>query len=488
MWTWIYIIAILLIVHYVNDYIQMRGTPPGPFRFPIIGNVHLLDPEKPFITFHQLALKYGGIYQLQLGDKRTVLLNSPEILKEAYIKKGALFSNRSHDYDSVKRFSDNFNDVALSNGRVWREARKLMHQAIVNNLKIFNEKIDSETIEAIKIIRGYADRDEAFDIEKVVTLLAFNVMYMAATGLPRVKKLEDLEYAKILGDVNAAVTAADPRDFFKFLRFFPINKKKDEDMEKLMDVRDAAMNEMIRKQKEGLDPENPRGFLDTIIANASSNRLARNVLFDFFAAGVDTTVLSTAWVVSIVTGYPEVQKRSHDETDVIIGRDRIIRHADLERIPYTQAVHKEGTRYRLPAPMAMPRKLDKETTLGGYRIPAGYEVIMNYHHLSNDPKTWKNPELFRPERFLEEDADLELLGPHDFQNMNNAKFIPLGMGRRCCSGYPLAVYFSQLIVANLMHHFDWYAPGGQEVNLDQILEGVGRPKHDLIVKAKYRFD
>ncbi len=64
---------------------------------------------------------------------------------------------------------------------------------------------------------------------------------------------------------------------------------------------------------------------------------------------------------------------------------------------------------------------------------------------------WDEPEEFRPERFLNSSVDFR---GHDFQ------LIPFGAGRRGCTGIQFAMTTNELVLANLVHKFDWALPDG----------------------------
>jgi hypothetical protein len=70
--------------------------PPGPFAWPIIGNVFNINfnggklPE----DFMDYAKRYGPIFRLMLGDMVVVVLNGYDMVNEALVKKADMFSDR----------------------------------------------------------------------------------------------------------------------------------------------------------------------------------------------------------------------------------------------------------------------------------------------------------------------------------------------------------------------------------------------------------
>jgi hypothetical protein len=52
--------------------------PPGPYRFPIIGNILELG-NKPHQTVAKLSKNYGPLMTLKLGSITTIVIFSPDI-------------------------------------------------------------------------------------------------------------------------------------------------------------------------------------------------------------------------------------------------------------------------------------------------------------------------------------------------------------------------------------------------------------------------
>ncbi len=61
--------------------------PPGPYGLPVLGYMPFLG-RKPYVTFIKLGQQYGDIFQVQMGVQKTVVLNSFDVIKEAYGKVG----------------------------------------------------------------------------------------------------------------------------------------------------------------------------------------------------------------------------------------------------------------------------------------------------------------------------------------------------------------------------------------------------------------
>ncbi|KAL9418017.1 hypothetical protein AB3S75_040924 [Citrus x aurantiifolia] len=89
----------------------------------------------------------------------------------------------------------------------------------------------------------------------------------------------------------------------------------------------------------------------------------------------------------------------------------------------------------------------EDCIIGGSHIPAGTRLIVNLWKMHRDPSIWAYPSEFIPERFLNENANLEVKG-QDFE------FLPFGSGRRKCPGISFALQVLHLTLARLLHAFE----------------------------------
>lgn len=75
--------------------INVLPQPPGPFPWPILGNLALLGQyANPFEAFSAISKIYGNVYSLTLGTTRCVVLNDLEIIKEVLNENGKYFGGR----------------------------------------------------------------------------------------------------------------------------------------------------------------------------------------------------------------------------------------------------------------------------------------------------------------------------------------------------------------------------------------------------------
>lgn len=144
---------------------------------------------------------------------------------------------------------------------------------------------------------------------------------------------------------------------------------------------------------------------------------------------------------------PPILAKAKQELSKRITTPRaIIQEQDIQHFPYLDAVLKEAMRLHPTAPLLLPHRAEQEVEIHGYTIPKHTQVFVNAWSIMRDPSYWDDPTSFNPERFIDSGTDFR---GRDFS------YIPFGSGRRICPGLTLGVRMVSVILANLVHNFDW---------------------------------
>jgi cytochrome P450 len=161
---------------------------------------------------------------------------------------------------------------------------------------------------------------------------------------------------------------------------------------------------------------------------------------------------------------PSSMAKARDELVEVIGSKQEVEESDVGQLKWLQAVVKETFRLHPPAPLLLPRQAETTTEVRGYTVPKGTRVLVNVWAIGQDPARWAEPEKFMPERFLEKEVDFR---GRDFD------LLPFGAGRRICPGLPLAARMVHLMLATLLHRFEWRLPADVERNGVDMSENLG---------------
>jgi cytochrome P450 len=190
---------------------------------------------------------------------------------------------------------------------------------------------------------------------------------------------------------------------------------------------------------------------------------------------MDTSATVIEWALSELMKNPQVMKKLQKELEDVVGLERMVEESDLDGLEYLDMVLKETFRLH-PIPLLLPHEAMEDCTVNGFHIPQKSRVIVNIWAIGRDPSVWNDAEKFFPERFVGSSIDVR---------GQNFQLIPFGSGRRGCPGMQLGLTVVRLVVAQLVHCFDWKLPNNMLPNELDMSEEFGlttpRAKHLLAI-------
>ncbi|WQF84792.1 Putative cytochrome P450 [Colletotrichum destructivum] len=215
------------------------------------------------------------------------------------------------------------------------------------------------------------------------------------------------------------------------------------------------------------------------------NRVIKSQMRFLLLAGYDTTGSTITYVLHILSQHPEILAKVREEHNEVLGTD-ISRAAQqlkenphlVNRVPYTTAVLKETLRMYPPTSTLRNGKpgfyLNGHDSSGSTtKFPTeGCMIFGNHHGLHHNPRYWKDPERFIPERFLVSSDDLSGLHP-----LPDA-WRPFEKGPRACMGSELAMVEIKAVIMLVAREFD-FTPAYQEWDSIQHKSAKGETKIGL---------
>lgn len=169
-------------------------------------------------------------------------------------------------------------------------------------------------------------------------------------------------------------------------------------------------------------------------------------------ATVDNPSNAAEWALAEMMNRPDIMAKAMAELDAVVGRDRLVAESDVRGLNYLKACIREAFRLHPYHPFNPPRVAMADTTIAGYAIPRGSQVLLSRVGLGRNPKAWEDPLEFRPERHLLP-AGVSLAEPE-------LRFISFSTGRRGCPGLSLGTLITVMLLARLLQGFDWSKPPG----------------------------
>ena len=117
-------------------------------------------------------------------------------------------------------------------------------------------------------------------------------------------------------------------------------------------------------------------------------------------AGTETTALTLAWSLYLLSMHPEALERIRAEARSVCG-ERDPEWNEVQHLTYTRMVIQETMRL-FPPIWALIRIAAGDDEIGGHKIKAGDKVVILAYVMHHSPKYWDEPEKFDPERFAPE--------------------------------------------------------------------------------------
>ncbi|ESK96157.1 cytochrome p450 [Moniliophthora roreri MCA 2997] len=431
-------ILLLILSLCIASYLRRnRNLPPGPrgIPIPLIENVLDMPTEHPWIHWGSYLDTYGPISSLRVMGKTVIILNSLDVCIDLLEKRSNVYSERPTLTFAGEMVGWNTQMILSPYGNRFRAIRKMVfrcggsksavksfQEAQILEMHYFLAKTAENPDDILRHLRrsigaiylrmshGYrVNREESDPLVDVVEKAAYEFYLATKPG----EWIVDL--FPILKDI--------PQWVPPFLPFQSAARRFKDTLQRSLDVPHQFVIDQL-KRGTAL-PSFTSQLLETV-ETEDEKHLIKYVSSTLYAAGLDTicATLGTFFLAMLI--YPDVQEKVQSELDNVVGTSRLPNFDDRERLPYLAAVQKEVLRWHPVGPMGIPHMTNAEDVYHGYTIPKDAVVQANIWRISRDAALYRDPDVFRPERFLGANPEQD---PYSFV---------FGFGRRSCPGQELA--------------------------------------------------
>ncbi|KAF8406324.1 hypothetical protein HHK36_008410 [Tetracentron sinense] len=435
-------VIMLMVENFCKRSVKSNASewPPGPPKFPIIGNLHQIKKtgELIHLTLAQLAKVHGGMMTVWFGSwKPTIVVSDPDLAWEASIYNttfnpqtiAAQAQLQEHDLINM---TGSLKEEASSNHGV---VKPLLHlrRATVRVIARFCFGLDFE--------------DESFvqDMDSVVEEL-----------------IRITSHAYLV-------------DVFEFARYIPILRRPFLESCRVKHMIEELIGPYISSHRSS-SPNNC--YLHFLLSQDFQEEVVISSLFDLFLLGVDSTSTTIAWALAFLIHNPQIQHKLYEE----VGRSGsgTISIEEVTKLQYLNAVVMETMRMKPIAPLGVPHKAARDSNIMRTKVVGGSTVVVNLYALLHDPTVWAEPHRFMPERFL---TSLKNGNDGSLVEAIERSFLPFGAGRRVCAGMEVAKLQAGLTIAHLVNDFHWSsAVEGQLPDLTEDLTFVLTMKTPLMAR------
>jgi cytochrome P450 len=373
--------------------------------------------------------------------RRLFIVNSPAGVQHVFVTNAKNYRKSPSNSATLTPLLGS--GLFVSEGELWNRQRRVMTPAVAHSrLADYARIVIAAGTEALDAWRARGPGPFEVDVNEPFTLLTAEVISQIMFGYrlgPKGMTLYDAfkEYQASAGRVHVAELIGLP-DWFPR----PGRRRGRRAVEKF----DSVLLEIIATgRRRGV--EAPDDLLAMLLSfrddqgQPMSPGLVRDEVASIFLAGHETTAITLSWAFYLLDRHPAVEARVHEEVDRVFG-GRAPAYGDLEGLAYCRAVIDETLRL-FPPVHVFSRQALGDDQVCGHRVPKGSFVTVASWVLHRHKLWWQDPQEFRPERFLPENAD----------KIDRFAYIPFGTGPRVCLGKHLGLLEATMLFAMTARSF-----------------------------------
>jgi len=469
----------------------LRHLPQPPNANPILGHFKRIFKEptgEPQRDWIDTVKNDGVLYYRFLFNEPRVFVTTPRAIAEVLVQRNYEFIKPARLRTGLGRVLGI--GILLAEGDEHKRQRKLLMPAFsfrhVKDLyPIFWDKSKEMTNTISKHIKSSPDESSVVEIREWASRATLDIIGLAGCGrdfeaLADPDSPLNLTYKSIFASGRGAQLV---QLFLNMLPFWLVKalplKRNDEIGKAVATIKSTARDLIAEKRKKMEKGESKQVDILSVAMESGgfSDEDLVNQLMTFLAAGHETTASAMSWAVYLFCKHPEVQAKLREEIREHLDLNGEINSADIDRLPYLNAVLNEVNRIFPPVPLTI-REAAHDTTIQGHFIPASTTVIICPWAINTSKHLWgDDAREFKPERWL---------GPGRANTggaESNYAITTFLHGPRSCIGQGFAKAEFACLVASLVGRFEMEFEGGDwEL---QIQGGItARPKGGLRVRMR----
>jgi cytochrome P450 len=401
---------------------------------------------------------YGDAVRLPLGHKTLHVFNQPAHAGHVLVDNAANYRKGIGQVHARRVMGDG---LLTSDGELWRGQRKAMQPLFQARRLAGLVAVMAEEAEKFVVRLRESVGSGPVDIRDEMTGLALGVLGrslldadlgMFETIGPSLEVVQDQALFEVMSLGAVPLWVPLPRQ----IRF----RRAKKDLQDIVDRLAAdgssrtggedVISRLLESVRHEPDPRIGRERM-------------RDELVTLLLAGHETTASTMSWAFYLLDKHPEVWERVHAEAVQVYSKGT----PDVEtlhQLRFTGNVIQETLRLYPPV-WLLPRIAEQADEIGGYRVPAGADVLISPYLMHRNPALWADPLRFHPDRFDQQGTP----GGHRYA------YIPFGAGPRFCIGNNLGMMEATLVLSAVARDLRLRKVPGYEV--------VGEPMLTLRVRG-----
>lgn len=390
------------------------------------------------IPFHKKYFEqFGDAFSLKIGKTKHVILSRDNEVAEYILQKNQKNYQKS---ELQTKFISKYLGKGLltANGDFWLKQRRLIQPAF--HKQKMNQLVQNMQQTIISELKDLPE-DKEVALFPIMNQLAFNVV---AKSLFHISSIEEkMDRLKVIISKVQSFLIKEirvPHKAFWFKISGQIKKHKEMALETDVIIKEIVENRIKSDEKHN---DLLEMLLETRYEETGEPMSTQQLIDEIkilFIAGHETTANALTFTFHLLANHPQIQQKGLDEILEIESQTSDIVE-QLQKMTYINAVINESMRLYPPAWITDRENIEDDELLG-YQIKGKTLIGVSFYELHRNPKYWKNPEEFNPERFLGE------------QKKESYKyFYPFGAGPRMCIGLGFAMYEMSLTLSHIVKKY-----------------------------------
>ncbi|TAK85313.1 MAG: cytochrome P450 [Aquabacterium sp.] len=461
--------------HHLNapDVAPRLPGPPSPW----FGAAHMQAISKDFLGYtRQMHREYGDIVFVQMYWEKVCLLNSPELVRAVMVDNAASLIRQERAIEVFSRVHGP--SVMMVEGDDWQRLHRLLMPAFSPRRVAGYARLMVDAAGPLldRLVPDEPDASALVNMDELTSRVTMDVICRTL-------------FSDDLGDTARAVTAASHalneiamRELMVPMTLpdnWPLPGKAAK--RHAMRLFDEVIDSHIAARRQMPPDQAPQDDVLAMLLAAhdeeGGGRLSEAELRAqckvIFLAGFDTSAKALQWWAWLMAEHPQQAALAYEEVSRVVG-SRAPQAEDVPNLPYLSATIKETLRLYPPAAGLLTRRAMKDIQAGEWMIPARSLVIVSPWVLHNDARSFPQPDVFRPERFMP-----------DAPALPRSAWMPFGLGPRVCIGQHFAMTEMTLVAAMLLQRYELTREPGQPEPVAQLNLTL-RPAQTLKLRMRRR--
>ncbi|TLS38663.1 bifunctional cytochrome P450/NADPH--P450 reductase [Pseudalkalibacillus caeni] len=434
---------------------------PQPKTYGPLGNLPLVDKDKPILSLMDIAEEQGPIFRIQMPVNSTIVVSGHELVREV-CDQSRFDKSIEGALEKVRPFAGDGLFTSWTHEPNWQKAHNIL-------LPTFSQRAmkgyhDMMVDIALQLVQkwGRLNPHEEVDVPEDMTRLTLDTIGLCGFNYRFNSFYRETNHPFIVSMIRALNESMHQIQRLDIQEKLMIRTKRQfqHDIQRMFSLVDSIIAE--RKEEEGNEENDLLSRMlnvkDPETGEMLDDENIRYQIITFLIAGHETTSGLLSFAIYFLLSNPEKLKKAYEEVDEVLTDD-IPSYKQVLQLKYVRMILNESLRLWPTAP-AFSLYAKEDTVIGGkYPIKKEEErVMVLIPQLHRDKEAWgEDADEFKPERF----ADAEKVPNHAYK--------PFGNGQRACIGMQFALHEATLVLGMLLKHFEFIDHTNYEMEVKQTL-------------------